>query len=250
MIIPGAGEGSRFANAGWKKPKPFIDVDGLPMIERVISNVTPEVGKVALLLRKQHMDDQPALVQKLEQIGHQIIPISDLTEGTASTVLIARRYYDNDQAMLVSNSDQLVDFDVNAYIEDCFARRLDGSILIFRDVTMNPKWSFVKLNDAGLVTEVAEKNPISNLATVGIYLFTKGSDFIQAALDMILANDRVNNEFYTCPVYNYMIRSGSRIGVYEVPLNAMSGLGTPDDLNSFLAARGLPASSDRPDLLQ
>jgi dTDP-glucose pyrophosphorylase len=112
---------------------------------------------------------------------------------------------------------------------------------------MDPKWSFVKLDKDGLVTEVAEKKPISDLATVGIYLFSKGSEFVSAALDMIVANDRVNNEFYTCPVYNYMIKNGARIGVYEVPMAAMSGLGTPDDLMEFLALRGSALSLDSPD---
>jgi dTDP-glucose pyrophosphorylase len=117
---------------------------------------------------------------------------------------------------------------------------------VFQDPTMDPKWSFVKVDEAGLVLEVAEKKPISDLATVGIYLFTKGKDFVSAALDMMIANDRVNNEFYTCPVYNYMIRKGSRIGIYEVPMKSMAGLGTPDDLLQFLQERGASPSLDSP----
>lgn len=246
VIIPAAGEGSRFAKAGWKKPKPFIDVDGKPMLNHVIDNITPKEGQVTLLLRNHHIAAHASVVYKLQESGHRITPVIDLTEGTASTVLLARRSFDNDQPMMVANSDQLIDFDVNTYIEDCLSRDLDGSILVFKDPSMDPKWSFVKLDDAGLVTEVAEKKPISDLATVGVYLFSRGSDFIAAALDMILANDRVNNEFYTCPVYNYMIKNGARIGVFEVPFQAMSGLGTPEDLNAYLSLRGAPASSDRP----
>jgi NDP-sugar pyrophosphorylase family protein len=247
VIIPAAGEGSRFAKAGWKKPKPFIDVDGRPMLELVIDNLTPNEASVTLLLRKQHIDSHTDLVQKFKKVGHLIKPVPSLTEGTASTVLLARHVFDNGQPMMVANSDQLVEFDVNDYINDCFSRGLDGSILVFRDPKMDPKWSFVKLDKDGLVTEVAEKKPISDLATVGIYLFSKGSEFVSAALDMIVANDRVNNEFYTCPVYNYMIKNGARIGVYEVPMAAMSGLGTPDDLMEFLALRGSALSLDSPD---
>jgi len=247
VIIPAAGEGSRFAKAGWKRPKPFIEVDGQPMLSHVIRNVAPKEAEVTLLLRKHHMDNNAGVVYKLQESGYQITPVSELTEGTASTVLLARRSFDNDQPMMVANSDQLVDFDVNVFVEDCFSRDLDGSILVFKDPARDPKWSFVKINSAGLVTEVAEKKPISDLATVGIYFFARGCDFIAAALDMIVANDRVNNEFYTCPVYNYMIRNGARIGVFEVPMQAMAGLGTPEDLNEYLALRGAPASSDRPD---
>jgi NDP-sugar pyrophosphorylase family protein len=247
VVIPAAGEGSRFTKAGWKKPKPFIDVNGKLMLERVIENVTPYQGNVCVLLRKQHMDDYANLVSRLHASTANIIPVSSLTEGTASTVLLARETFNNDQPMMVANSDQLVDFDVNEYIADSFSRELDGSILVFRDPTMNPKWSFVRIGENSLVSEVVEKQPISDLATVGIYLFNKGRDYVAAAIDMILANDRVNNEFYTCPVYNYMIKKGARIGVFEIPMKAMQGLGTPDDLMAFLSAQGAPSSCDMPD---
>lgn len=248
VIIPAAGEGSRFAKAGWKKPKPFIDVGGQLMLEHVINNVTPTEASVTILLRQEHLDAHPKIAHQLQENGHRIISVSRLTEGTASTVLLARRTYDNDQPMMVANADQLVDFNVNAFIEDCIQRKLDGSILVFRDPSMDPKWSFARVDEAGLVLEVAEKKPISDLATVGIYLFAKGKHFVAAALDMLVANDRVNNEFYTCPVYNYLIRNGARIGVYEVPMGAMSGLGTPEDLSHFLQQRGGAPSLDSPDL--
>ena len=247
VIIPAAGEGSRFAKAGWKKPKPFIDVAGRPMLDHVIENVAPDGAAVTLLLRNTHMEKNPTLMQAFDNAGINTIPVDKLTEGTACTVLLARKVFDNDNPMMVANSDQLVDFDVTDYITDCIERGLDGSILVFRDPFMDPKWSFAKLDHEGLVTEVAEKNPISDLATVGIYLFTNGRDFVSATADMIAANERVNGEFYTCPVYNYMIANGARIGVYEVSIDAMSGLGTPDDLSDFLDARGASPSQDQPD---
>lgn len=247
VIIPAAGTGSRFAKAGWKKPKPFIDVDGAPMLHHVIKNVVPTGAAVTSLLQKSHMQSQPTVLKSLKKAGVNVVPVDKLTEGTASTVLLARKVFDNDRPMMVANSDQLVDFDVSDFIKDCFDRGLDGSILVFRNPSMDPKWSFAKLDDQGLVIEVAEKNPISDLATVGIYLFTKGCDFVSAAVDMFVANERVNGEFYTCPVYNYMIANGARIGTYEVATEAMYGLGTPDDLSQFLDARGAPASKDAPD---
>lgn len=248
VVIPSAGEGSRFVHKAWKKPKPFIDVNGFPMLELVIGNVTPNESMVTVLLRKDHMEAHPELANMMHYRGHNVIPVVQLTEGTASTVLLARRTIDNNLPLLVANSDQLVDFDVNAYINDCHSRRLDGSILVFRDPMMDPKWSFVRLDEHGFVAEVAEKKPISDLATVGIYFFAKGCDFVAAALDMIVANDRVNNEFYTCPVYNYMIKNGARIGIYEIPYDSMSGLGTPDDLSAYLTRCGAPPSIDMPDL--
>ena len=246
VIIPAAGEGSRFANAGWMKPKPFIDVEGRPMLDHVIENVVPQGANATLILRKSHILEQPNIVKNIETAGADILPIENLTEGTACTVLLARRVFDNNSPMIVANSDQVVDFNVSDYVSDCINRGLDGSILVFRNPSMDPKWSFAKVDEQGLVTEVAEKKPISDLATVGIYLFSRGRDFVSAAADMVAANDRVNGEFYTCPVYNYMIANGARIGIYEVPMDAMFGLGTPDDLKSFLETRGAANSEDMP----
>lgn len=234
LIVPAAGQGSRFAVAGFKNPKPFIDVHGQPMIAHVIENVRPTGAHVHVLLRTEHIDDQRPAVDYLEAAGCTIHKVDRLTEGTACTLLLARPAFDNDSPMLVANSDQYVEFDVDAYVADCKARNLDGSILVFRDETRNPKWSFARIDSEGLVTEVAEKKAISDLATVGIYLFRKGSDFVRGAIDMIALNERVNNEFYTAPVYNYLIKAGLKIGVYEVPMSAMHGLGTPDDLREFL----------------
>lgn len=246
VIIPAAGEGSRFAQAGWSKPKPFIDVNGRPMIEHVIDNVTPSCASVILLLQEAHLKSNIEIGKSLGERGLKIKTIEYLTEGTACTVLLARQSFDNEQPLLIANSDQLINFNINLFMKDCLDRDLDGSILVFRDPLLDPKWSFAKLDNLGHVTQVAEKDPISDLATVGIYLFTRGSDFVSAAIDMIAANDRVNGEFYTCPVYNYMIRNGARIGVYEIPFEAMVGLGTPGDLSNYLTLIEAPASIDAP----
>ena len=240
IIIPAAGEGSRFAEAGYPVPKPFIDVAGEMMIQRVLNNLPISGSQPTLNLRREHMKALPQAVETLVSRGVGIVPVDALTEGTACTVLLAREHFDNDQPLLIANSDQLVDADLAPFIADCLKRGLDGSILVFRDDTRNPKWSFAQTDSIGRVVRVAEKVPISDLATVGIYLFRRGRDFVSAAADMIANNDRVNGEFYTCPVYNYMIRSGLNIGVYEIPQSAMHGIGTPPDLDAYLDLIGAP----------
>lgn len=247
VVIPAAGEGSRFAKAGWKAPKPFIDVAGKPMLARVTENVVPDGARATLLLRREHITDQADRVKQIARPEIEIVPVDALTEGTACTVLLARTSFGDDEPMMVANSDQIVDFDVSDFVQDCVGRDLDGSILVFRDPTRDPKWSFARLGPDGLVAEVAEKKPISDLATVGIYLFRRGRSFVDAAVDMIARNERVNGEFYTCPVYNHMIRTGARVGVYEVPMDAMHGIGTPDDLGAYLGRIGAGPSVDRPD---
>ncbi len=235
IIIPMAGLGSRFANAGYQKPKPFIDVLGKPMIERVIDNLKTPNSKFILLARQEHVVAEPDVVKSLVDRGDiVIVPVHKVTEGAACTIALARGVLDTQAPILIANCDQIIDFDCDAYIRDAVRRDIDGSILIFKDRHRDPKWSFARLSESGYVEEVKEKVAISDLATVGLYYFKTAQSFLDAALDMIALNDRVNNEFYVCPVYNYMIGSGQRVGVYEVPAEAMHGIGTPADLDEYL----------------
>ncbi len=236
IVIPMAGLGSRFAQAGYKKPKPFIDVDGDPMISRVIKNLYYPNANYFLIGRKEHLENEKELVEKIaKEFNATFIGIDKLTEGTACTVLFARKYINNDFPLLIANSDQLVDVSIENYIDDCLNKKMDGSILTFIDEELNPKWSFAKIDDNNLVIEVQEKKAISKFATVGIYFFTKGKNFVNGTLDMIINNDRVNNEFYSCPVYNYCIHEGQKIIIYNIDQNAMHGLGTPEDLQIYLS---------------
>ncbi|QGN24765.1 lipopolysaccharide biosynthesis protein [Elizabethkingia anophelis] len=235
IVIPMAGLGSRFAKEGYEKPKPFIDVNGKPMIVRVLENLYYPNARYFLIARKEHLEIEKDLVQKIEQeYNATFIGLDKLTEGTACTVLYAREYINNDIPLMIANSDQIVDISITDFIDDCLNRKLDGSILTFLDKELNPKWSFAKINSEELVTEVKEKEAISEHATVGIYMFSKGEDFVNGAIDMIIENDRVNNEFYTCPVYNYIIRDNKRIGIYDIDAEVMHGIGTPEDLNNYL----------------
>tara|TARA_Y100001968_G_scaffold179159_1_gene163978 strand:+ start:2692 stop:4227 length:1536 start_codon:yes stop_codon:yes gene_type:complete len=246
VVIPAAGDGSRFAKERWKAPKPFIDINGKLMIEHIIENLKIANSKVTLILRKEHILNRERDLQRLEVSSSEIVKIDELTEGTISTVLLARKLIDNDQPLLIANSDQIVDFDCNELINDCNARNLDGSILVFKDPFKDPKWSFVKVSESGYVEEVAEKKAISNLATVGIYYFNNGSEFVQSAIDMIVRNERVNGEFYTCPVYNYMISKGLKIGVYEISYESMQGIGTPEDLITYMKKMNFEDSKHKP----
>ena len=239
VVIPMAGLGSRFAKAGYTKPKPFIDVAGRTMIERVMTNLAIDGARYILLARKDHIEAERDTVNRLRMQGNvEFLPIETMTEGTACTVLHARGLIDNETPLLIANCDQVVDFSCEAFVSDCWSRGLDGSILCFKDGKRDPKWSFAKTDASGLVTQVAEKIAISDLATVGLYLFRRGSDFVAGAIDMVSRNDRVNNEFYTCPVYNHVIRNGGRIGVHEVRFEDMHGLGVPDDLVDYIKLIG------------
>jgi len=235
IVIPMAGAGSRFVKDGYKTPKPFIDVSGKPMIVRVLENLSYPDARYILVIRKEHLEVEWKLVEEIKRSFNVIfISIDKLTEGTASTVLFTRKFINNETPLLIANSDQIIDIKITDYIDDCKSRKLDGSILTFIDKDRDTKYSFARVSDNGLVTEVKEKVGISDFATVGLYYFSKGLDFVNSAIDMIIENDRVNGEFYTCPVYNYLIRDNGKIGIYNIDINQMHCLGTPNDLNSYL----------------
>lgn len=236
IVIPMAGAGSRFAQAGYQKPKPFIDVSGKPMIVRVLENLTYQDAKYILIARKSHLQQEKELVSWIEKnYNVTFVAIDSLTEGTACTVLYARHFIRSQTPLVIANSDQIIDIKFENFISDALNRKLDGSILTFVDKERNPKWSFAKIDTEGIVTEVQEKKPISSNATVGIYLFSSGEEFIESAVQMIIENDRVNGEFYTCPTYNYLIRNGRRIGIYNIGSDQMHGIGTPEDLVQYLS---------------
>jgi dTDP-glucose pyrophosphorylase len=233
IVIPMAGLGSRFSKVGYTVPKPFIDVLGRPMIQHVIENLQVAGARYILIVRKEHLDNYAHLLRSaMGDVDHEIVPIDFVTEGQACSVLLAHRLINNDTPLLIANSDQIIDIDINDYMNDSKNRGLDGSILTFKDA--DPKWSFAAIDRDGLVTQTKEKVPISDHATVGIYYFEKGSIFVHSAMDMILSKDRVNGEFYACPVYNYGIAQGHKFGIYEIPQHQMHGTGTPEDLDEYV----------------
>lgn len=238
IVIPMAGLGSRFSSAGFDKPKPFIDVLGKPMIVNVLDNLKCKNARYILIARKEHIDQESELCKKImSEYNAVFVPIDQTTEGAACTVLFAREFINNDTSLIIANSDQIIDGTFQHFVDDCRERGLDGSIMTFKDPHKDTKWSFARVDGRGYVLEVKEKQAISDMATVGIYLFSKGRDFVNASLDMIVRNDRVKNEFYVCPVYNHAIRTGSKIGVYDIPFVAMHGIGTPEDLAAYIKTK-------------
>lgn len=245
IVIPMAGAGSRFANAGYAKPKPFIDVLGEPMIRRVIENLYCPNSQFILIAREEHIEKEVSLVSNIEQdYPARFVSVEELTEGTACTVLFARHLINNSDPLLIANSDQLIEHSIMDFVNSLYARSLDGLIMTFRDKSRNPKWSFAEVDENNLVCRVREKEPISENATVGVYLFREGQDFVDAAIQMLIEGDRVNGEYYTCPTYNFMIDKGKRVGVYEIAASAMNGLGTPEDLDLYLTSKRKGANQD------
>lgn len=239
IVVPMAGRGSRFANAGYAEPKPLIPVHGMPMIRMVINNLRPKnySYRFTFITQKEHIEryNIESLLYEWGGGGTRVIALNGMTEGAVCTVLQAKPIIDNDVPLIIANCDQYIDSSIDEYIDKMFSNNLDGNIMTM--TAKDPKWSFVSLNDIGTVTRVVEKEVISNEATVGIYSFLRGKDFVRAAEDMIKMDLRVNGEFYVAPVYNQLIKENMVFGVHNIggEGNGMYGLGIPLDLAKFLS---------------
>ena len=230
VLIPMAGAGSRFQQAGYTFPKPLIDVRGKPMIQLVVENLNIKANYVYVVQKEHREKYNLDTLLNLITPNCKIVEVDKLTEGAACTALLAKEHINKDTPLFFANSDQFVEWDSNEFLYKMNETNADGGIVSFR--ATHPKWSFAKVDEKGLVTEVAEKNPISDIATVGYYYWKKGSDFVKYAEDMIEKDIRVNNEFYVCPVFNQAIEDNKEIRTFDIP--KMWGLGTPEDLKYYL----------------
>ena len=234
VLIPMAGSGSRFSAAGYTFPKPLIEVNGKPMIQVVIENLNIQANYIFIVQKEHYEKYNLQYLLNLICPNCKIVQVDGVTEGAACTTLLAKQFIDNGDPLVLANCDQFVEWNSNECLYAFSAENIDGGIVTFK--TTHPKWSYVKLGEDGFVSEVAEKKPISNDATVGIYYWKKGSDYVKYAEQMIEKNIRTNNEFYVCPVFNEAILDNKKIRIKQI--DRMWGIGTPEDLNYFLEKFG------------
>ena len=235
ILIPMSGRGGAFLNAGYTFPKPLIAIKGKTMIEVVINNLKPSVShRFIFVCLKEHHDkyDLHNILKRATKNEFDIVTVSGQTEGAACTALLATNYINKENDLIIANGDQFIDIKIDDFIKKSKNTKSDGVIMTF-DST-HPKWSYARADKKGKVFETAEKRVISNNATVGIYYFKHGKDFVSGAQSMIHKNVRHNNEFYICPVFNELIVQNKDIRIYGIPEKKMYGLGTPEDLNIFV----------------
>lgn len=236
VVIPMAGRGSRFLqqadkNPEYLKPKPLISIAGHKMVQWALSSFPIDNdNQLIFLVLKDHVEKSKIDDSLREIFGNEIkiVIVDRVTEGAACTALLAREFINNDQPLLITDSDHFIDG--RTLFKDIESNeKIDGIIPVF--YANNPKWSFSKTDDKGYVIEVAEKMQISRNANIGAYYFKKGRDFIWAAEEMIEENDRTNGEFYIAPCYNYLIRRGKIIKLSRPRF--VHGLGTPKDIEKI-----------------
>lgn len=239
VLIPMAGEGSRFSKAGYTFPKPLIEVNGKPMIQIVVDNLGLDANYI-FLIRREHQEKYN-VISLLNRIAPncKVVIVDSLTEGAACTTLLAEKYINNDMELLIANSDQYVEWNSGEFYHSINNDNIDGSILTFKN--NHPKWSYCALDEYGNVTKVVEKEVISDIATIGIYYWKRGKDYVKYANQMISKDIRYGinfngkGEFYVAPVYNEAIIDGKIFKTFNC--EKMYGLGVPEDLNYFLKVK-------------
>jgi beta-phosphoglucomutase-like phosphatase (HAD superfamily)/dTDP-glucose pyrophosphorylase len=230
ILIPMAGAGSRFSKAGYSFPKPLVEIQGKPMIQVVVENLNIDATYTYVVQKEHYEKFNLKYMLNFITPGCNIIVTDGVTEGAACTTLLAKEFIDKNEPLLIANSDQYIEWDSSEFFYSMSNCHCDGGILVFKNT--HPKWSYVKTDSEGNVVELREKQVISDMATVGVYYWKSGSDYVKYAEQMIEQNIRVNNEFYVAPVYNQIIVDGGKIKTYMV--KEMWGIGTPEDLNTFL----------------
>lgn len=227
ILIPMAGLGMRFKEAGYTMPKPLIPVNGKPMIQAAIESLGVD-GNWIFVTRRFH-----DLKSRLEEIrpGCTVIELDSVTDGPACTCLMAREHINTDKPLLTANVDQIMQWSADSFSRTIRNLRHDGMIVTYR--TDTPKNSYAAIDDRGYVTRIAEKEVISNYSLNGIHYWKHGSDFIRSADRMIEKNLRVNGEFYIAPTYNELIQEGKKIVLYHIPAGQHHAIGTPEDLTKY-----------------
>ncbi len=237
IVIPMAGRGKRFQEKSYRLPKPLLPVGNKMMVQVAVDNVCPKADFRLIFLCLQEHVEAFHLDERLRRTypGCQVIVVSQVTEGALCTVLLAEAEINTADPLLIANSDQWVNFHIESFL---FLLANDPSLsgAILTMTSTDPKCSFLKFSPSGQIEGVVEKQVVSDEATVGIYLFAHGRDFVADAHRMIAADLRVNGEFYVAPVYNQMLARGGRIGILNVgkEYENVWGLGTPQDYEFFL----------------
>lgn len=232
ILIPMAGEGTRFPRDTYKVPKPLIDINGEPMIKVALQSLGL-IGTYHFVIRKDSYYDQVCHLLHSIFPNSKIISVDETTSGPASSCLLFKDYVNNENELVIANCDQIMWWDPNLFLNTARYYRYDGLVVTY--TTNTPKNSYAKIDKMGFVQEIKEKEVISDVSLNGIHYWRKGKYFVQSAESMIECNDTApNGEFYVGPTYNYMVKKGLKVGIHHIPNFQHNPVGIPEDLNSFL----------------
>lgn len=230
IVIPMAGLASRFMVGQRHVVKPMIEIGGIPMIELVLETLNLP-GKYIFVLRDDVIFDELEYLLRKKVSDCKIIKIAKLSRGPADTVLAASNEINNNDPLIIANSDQIMNWDSKKFLLYLDNNALDGVVVTF--ISSESHNSYAKLNKDGFVTCIKEKEVVSNHALNGIHFWRYGKYFVESAKAMIDSHITTNGEFYVGPTYNYLINKGLSIGIYPLLESEHFPVGTPIDLKKY-----------------
>ncbi|MEI6335432.1 MAG: glycosyltransferase family 2 protein [Methylococcaceae bacterium] len=234
ILVLAAGQGPSPQIDGY--PLCLAEFDSVPLIQRVIDSCRPlRPNQLIFAFRGEeittyHLD----YVVTLLWPDSMTLTVQDKTQGAACTALLATGVIESDDELLIVNGNELLDTDFLTILEDFRRRKLDAGVAVFHSI--HPRYSYVRIDEDGLVIEAAEKKPISTNATVGFYWFAQGRDFVHAAKNMIRKDARVNGSFYICPTFNELVLEQRRIGIHQIDSKAYHPLKSGRQIDQFETA--------------
>lgn len=226
-----AGLGKRFQMKGFSLPKPLIDINGIPMIVKVLDSLELSQAQFLFVIAKNEYSEHIKSLISSSVKKSKFIEIDYVTEGPACSCLLFREEIDNDEELVIANCDQIMEWDSENFLMN--VRRFDGAVVTYYNDT--DKNSYARIDKRGRVLEIREKEVISNVSLNGVHYWKKGKYFVASTEDMITADDRApNGEFYVGPTYNYIINKGLTVGIYHIPNQQHHAVGVPVDLENYL----------------
>jgi NDP-sugar pyrophosphorylase family protein len=235
ILVPMAGKSQHFPESEYPFPKPLIEIGQKTMIEHVVGNLATAGSDVQFIFvlgsadcRKFHLD---STLNIITQHQCKLVKLDNDTKGAACSALMATPHIANEQPLIIANSDQLFDVPISQLLQKF--GNADAGVATFESV--HPRWSYVRLDDEGLVAETAEKRPISRHAIAGLYYFRHGKDFVDAAMKMIHKDSSVNGSFYIAPCLNEMILKAKKIRAFGVATNQYHTFYTPQKIKDYEA---------------
>jgi dTDP-glucose pyrophosphorylase len=229
ILIPAAGKGSRFIKSH-SVPKPCIKIENEYMLVKAAKTLG-FAGQYIFIIRENEYRDSLAKILYEEFPTCKIAVIDFDTEGAAETALVAESLIDNDDELIIANCDQIMNggiWDVDLAIKQL--RKYDAGLVTIE--SSDPKHSYAKV-EYNVVTEVQEKNVISDVALTGIHYWKQGREFVRSAKKMISKNLSANGEYYIAPTYNELILDNKKVGIHMISKEAINFVGTPNDLEMY-----------------
>lgn len=231
LIVPMAGQGLRFLNAGVKVPKPLVDVMGQSMLNWAMKSIQGMIPSQTIFIILKEHDREYGLANSLraQYPGATVITLDEVTEGQLATVLTAKSHFDAED-ILVANCDTYI---VSNLAEDIRTRADDCTGIISVANMPGDRWSFARTDEMGRVVEVTEKVRISDHASTGLYYFSNGEQFVSVAEEIIANREKTKGEYYVIMVYQKYIERGWKVTISQA--SEMWDMGTPEALAKFEA---------------